>query len=505
MATLDRGISLKTKIGSKTNVSETAAHNARPLRVAVIGSGPAGIYASDALTKATIPDAKGDTPIDGVSVDIFERMPAPFGLIRYGVAPDHPRIKGIIKALHRVLDKPQIRLFGNVNIGTDLSLDDLKKYYDAVIYATGATDDRPLPIPGGEHTIGAGEFVGFYDANPLFSEDWNLETESVAVIGVGNVALDVARMLAKTGEELLSTEIPDNVYESLKKNQAKEVHVFGRRGPAQAKFTPLELKELNYSDTIEVIVNPEDIDYDAASEDARRNSKIQDMVCSLLEQYAIADPTDAPHKLYLHFFESPKEVKVDADGNVTALVTERTKLNGDGSISSTGETREWPVGAVYRAVGYRSDAVTDLPWDERENVLPNVGGRVLTEGPTADGIAGVPGSADPEAEKRETLPGVYATGWVRRGPVGLIGNTKGDANEVVDNLLADAGAGRGFNPSEPGLDAIEKLLSERGLTWTDWGGWYALDKHERELGEAEDRERKKVRGWEDMLNKSSEK
>lgn len=466
----------------------------RPLRVAVIGSGPAGIYASDALTKSD----------HDVAVDIFERMPAPFGLIRYGVAPDHPRIKGIIKSLHKVLDKPEIRLFGNVNVGKDITLDELKKHYDAVIYATGATDDRDLNITGGEHTVGAGEFVGFYDANPDFEPSWNLNADSVAVIGVGNVGLDVARVLAKTGDELRVTEIPDNVYESLKDNQAKEVHVFGRRGPAQAKFTPLELKELNHSDTIEVVVNPEDIDYDEGSEEARRSSKIQDMVCTLLEQYAIAEPKGAPHKLYLHFFESPSEVKTDESGNVVTLVTERTELTGDGNVRGTGKFTEWPVGAVYRAVGYKSDEQTDLPWDTKQNVLPNVGGRVLTEGPTADGIAGVPGSADPEAEKRKRLTGVYATGWIRRGPVGLIGNTKGDANEAVANLLADHEEGIGFAPAEPELEAIESLLEDKGLSFTTWNGWYALDKHERELGEAEGRERKKVREWEDMVKFSRE-
>lgn len=467
----------------------------RPLRVAVVGSGPAGIYASDALAKSDV----------DVSVDIFERMPAPFGLIRYGVAPDHPRIKGIIKSLHRVLDKPGVRLFGHITVGEDITHDELKEFYDAVIYATGATDDKDVNFPGAEHTIGAGQFVGFYDANPHFKDAWNLEAESVAVIGVGNVGLDIARILAKTGEELHVTEIPDNVYDSLKDNKAKEVHVFGRRGPAQAKFTPLELKELNYSDTIEVVVNPEDIQYDAASEEARRSSKITDMVCTLLEQYAIADPTDAPHKLYLHFFESPVEVKVDDNGQVTSFVTERTELTGDGRVQGTGNFNEWPVQAVYRAVGYKSDRVDSLPWDENSNVLPNVGGRVLTEGPTADGIAGVPGTADPEAEKRERIPGVYTTGWVRRGPVGLIGNTKGDANEAVANLLEDHANGIGFNPAKPTEEDVEKWLADKGIEYTTWEGWYALDKHERELGEAEGRERKKVREIADMVKFSNTK
>ncbi|MDN6439057.1 FAD-dependent oxidoreductase [Corynebacterium nuruki] len=463
----------------------------RPLRVAVIGSGPAGIYASDALMKSG----------QDVSIDLYERMPAPFGLIRYGVAPDHPRIKGIIKSLHRVLDKPQIRLLGNVNVGEDITLDDLKKHYDAVIYATGATDDRELKIPGGEHTIGAGKFVGFYDANPHFSESWAQPAEAVAVIGVGNVGLDIARILAKTGDELLVTEIPDNVYESLKNNQARDVHVFGRRGPAQAKFTPLELKELNHSDTIEVVVNPEDIDYDEASMEARRNSKITDQVCTILENYAVADPKDAPHKLYLHFFESPVEVKSD-NGQVTALVTERTEYQ-DGRVVGTGQLTEWPVGDVYRAVGYKSDEQPGVPWDEKELVIPNVGGRVLTEGPTADGIAGVPGSADPEAELRETIPGLYTTGWVRRGPVGLIGNTKGDANQAVANLLEDQENGIGFHPDAPTEDDAIELLHDRGIDYTTWEGWYNLDAHERSLGEPEGRERKKVRSIDEMVHYSS--
>ncbi|WP_246816139.1 FAD-dependent oxidoreductase, partial [Corynebacterium sp. HMSC11E11] len=245
----------------------------RPLRVAIVGSGPAGVYASDALMKSG----------REVSIDLYEKMPAPFGLIRYGVAPDHPRIKGIIRSLHRVLDKPEVRLIANVEFGKDITLDEMKELYDAVVFATGAVGDRDLDVPGadleGHH--GAGEFVGFYDGNPLFKRDWDLSAESVAVVGVGNVGLDVARILAKTGDELHVTEIPDNVYETLRTNKAREVHVFGRRGPAQAKFTPLELKELDQSPTIEVVVNPEDIDYDAASESNRRESKIVDQVCSI--------------------------------------------------------------------------------------------------------------------------------------------------------------------------------------------------------------------------------
>ena len=255
----------------------------RPLRVAIVGAGPAGIYAADALLKseaATEP---------GVSIDIFERMPAPFGLIRYGVAPDHPRIKGIITALHQVLDKPQVRLFGNVDYGKDINLDDLRAFYDAVVFSTGAMADRELKIPGVEldGSFGAADFASWYDGHPDVPRTWPLEAEKVAVLGVGNVALDIARILAKTGDELLPTEIPANVYDGLKVNKAVEIHVFGRRGPAQAKFSPMELRELDHSPTIEVIVNPEDIDYDDGSIAERRKNKQTDMVAKTLENWAI--------------------------------------------------------------------------------------------------------------------------------------------------------------------------------------------------------------------------
>ncbi|OFM85528.1 pyridine nucleotide-disulfide oxidoreductase [Corynebacterium sp. HMSC063A05] len=457
----------------------------RPLRVAVIGSGPAGVYASDALMKSST----------DVEVDLFEKMPAPFGLIRYGVAPDHPRIKGIIMALHRVMEKPELRLFSNVEFGKDITLDELKEHYDAVIFATGAVGDRALPTPGAdlpEH-FGAGEFVGFYDGNPLFERTWDLSAESVAVVGVGNVALDVSRILAKTGEELHVTEIPDNVYEVLKTNKAKEVHVFGRRGPAQAKFTPLELKELDYSPNVEVVVDPRDIDYDSASEIMRRNSKITDQVCTILENYAIREPKNALHKLYIHFFESPVEILSEegADGqqHVVGLRTQRMEYDGAGGLRPTGETTDWKVGAVYSAVGYRSDALPGIPFDNVKNVISNVGGRVIESDNTED-------------EAAEAITGLYTTGWVRRGPVGLIGNTKGDANEAVANLLADAAEGKKFTPSKPELSAVNELLESKGIDYLDWEGWHKLDAAERTAGEAEGRERKKYVEWDEMVTHS---
>lgn len=449
----------------------------RPLRIAIVGAGPAGIYAADALMKS---DAE-------VSIDLFERMPAPFGLIRYGVAPDHPRIKGIVTALHKVLDKEQVRLLGNIDYGTDITLSDLRRFYDAVIFSTGANADRALPIPGIDldGSYGAADFVSWYDGHPDVPRVWPLDAEKVAVLGVGNVALDVARVLAKTGDELLPTEIPPNVYAGLKENKAVEVHVFGRRGPAQAKFTPLELRELDHSPTIEVIVDPEDIDYDEGSEAARRHSKQVDMVANTLEQWAIRDQGNRPHKLFLHFFESPSEI-VGEDGKVVGLRTERTQLDGTGNVKGTGNFRDWDVQAVYRAVGYLSQNISELPFDDQAGVIPNEAGRVLVD-------EGADGSA-------RYMPGTYVTGWIKRGPVGLIGHTKGDANETVACLLDDS---KNFGAAEsPELDAVTDFLESRGIPFTTWAGWYRLDAHERSLGEPEGRERVKVVEREDMLRAS---
>ncbi|MEJ8634915.1 MULTISPECIES: FAD-dependent oxidoreductase [Streptomyces] len=449
----------------------------RPLRIAIVGAGPAGIYAADALLKS-------EAAVEpGVSIDLFERMPAPFGLIRYGVAPDHPRIKGIITALHQVLDKPQIRLFGNVDYPSDIGLDDLHEFYDAVIFSTGAEADRALDIPGIEldGSYGAADFVSWYDGHPEVPREWPLEAEKVAVLGVGNVALDVARILAKTADELLPTEIPPNVYAGLAANKALEVHVFGRRGPAQAKFSPMELRELDHSPNIEVIVDPEDIDYDEGSIATRRANKQADMVAKTLENWAIRDVGDRPHKLFLHFFESPVEV-VGEDGKVVGLRTERTQLDGTGNVTGTGAVRTWDIQSVYRAVGYLSEELPKLPFDFLTGTVPHEGGRVIEAG--------------------EHLRSTYVTGWIKRGPVGLIGHTKGDANETVANLLDDHAGGRLHTPVAPGPEAVVAFLEDRNVRYTTWDGWYRLDEAERALGEAEGRERVKIVERDEMLKAS---
>ncbi|AXX27384.1 FAD-dependent oxidoreductase [Actinosynnema pretiosum subsp. pretiosum] len=444
----------------------------RSLRVAVVGAGPAGIYAADILTKS---DAE-------VSIDLFERMPAPYGLIRYGVAPDHPRIKGIVNALQKVLDRPEIRFFGNVEYGVDVKLEDLRQHYDAVIFSTGAEKDRAMDVPGIEldGSYGAADFVSWYDGHPDVPRTWPLTASQVAVLGVGNVALDVARVLAKTADELLTTEIPDNVYEGLKSSPVTDVHVFGRRGPAQAKFTPLELRELDHSPNVEVIVHPEGIDFDEGSMASIRSSKQVEMVVKTLQEWALRDVGDRPRRLHLHFLEAPVEVTGE-DGKVVGLRTERMELAGDGNVKGTGEFTDWPVQAVYRAVGYLSTSLVDLPFDTASGTVPHAGGRVVDL-------------------DEQPLPGVYVTGWIKRGPVGLIGHTKGDALETVTNLLADADALPACQFPEP--DAIVRFLEQRAVPFTTVKGWLKLDAHEKALGAERGRERVKVVDRETMTSVS---
>lgn len=435
--------------------------NKRPLNVAVIGAGPAGIYASDILSK---------TGCD-VNIDLFEKLPAPYGLVRYGVAPDHPRIKAIIDALYRILQRGDIRLLGNVEVGKDITAEDLHAHYDAIIMATGADKDRALHIPGVDlpQCYGAADFVSWYDGNPLWPRQWELNATDIAVIGAGNVALDIARVLAKHWEDLLVTEIPHNVVEGLKKSPVKNVHIFARRGPAQVKFTPMELRELGQQPDVDVIVNGEDIEFDEASENAIDKVKQTKMVVKTLMDYAMKEPEEhtASRRIYIHMFEAPHEVRADKDGNVCSFVSERTRYTsrGDGYVEGTGQYHEWPVQAVYRAIGYFSSEVPGLPFDAQRGVIPHCEGRVIDK----DG---------------HPIPGFYATGWVKRGPIGLIGSTKSDARETINHLVEDAEAGKLRATSQDvGHDAMIQLLESRHIPYTTWHGWELLDAYERSLGE----------------------
>lgn len=441
----------------------------RQLRVAVVGAGPAGIYASDILSK---------TDLD-VSIDLFDRLPAPFGLVRYGVAPDHPRIKQIINALHKVLDRGDIRLIANVDYGVDLKLENLREFYDAIIFSTGAIKDADLNIPGIEldGSYGAADFVSWYDGHPDVPDTWPLEAESIAVIGAGNVALDVARVLAKHPKDLLSTEIPDNVYQGLQSSPVKDVHVFARRGPAQAKFSSLELRELGHVPDVDVIVYPEDFEFDEGSMKAIESTNQTKQVVKTLTDWALNDPSKftASRRLHLHFLHAPAEV-VDAnnDGKVDGFRTERTALNGDGTVSGTGQFHDWDVQAVYRAVGYFGSELAEIPFNDKRGVIANEEGRVL----------------DIEGNH---VPGLYCTGWIKRGPVGLIGHTKSDASETIRHLSADAENLEAFaTATRPEPEAITEFLSERGVEFVEWSAWQVLDAYEIALGEQAGRERIKV-------------
>jgi ferredoxin--NADP+ reductase len=395
-------------------------------------------------------------------------LPAPYGLIRYGVAPDHPRIKGIVNSLHEMLDAGTIRFTGNVEIGRDVSVTELRERYDAVILATGALKDAPLDIPGIDlpGSYGSADFVAWYDGHPDVPREWPLDAHQIAVIGNGNVALDVARVLAKHPKDLLSSDAPANVIAGLEASPVTDVHVFGRRGPTHVKFTPIELRELGEVPGVDVIVYDDDFERAANDPHAEQllasNNQVKVMSRTLNGWRRPSGWAPiAPRRLHLHFLHAPVEVLGSA--RVEGVRFERTRPVGDGSVVGTGEFVDVPVQAVYRAVGYASSPVAGAPFDEGAAVIPNDGGRVTD-------AAGAP------------IPGLYATGWIKRGPVGLIGHTKGDALETITNLLADF-ASEEPEQSPERADILE-LLEDRGIRFTTWAGWLELDAHERALGEA---------------------
>lgn len=440
------------------------------LRLAIVGAGPAGIYAADILLKE-------ERHFD-VSIDLFEQLPAPYGLVRYGVAPDHPRIKGIITALRQVLDTGRVRLFGNVLFGRDITLDDLKKHYNAVIFSTGAVRDAELDIPGIDldGSYGAADFVSWYDGHPDVPREWPLTAKEVAVIGNGNVALDVARVLAKHADDLLPTEIPQNVYEALAASPVTDVHVFGRRGPMQVKFTPLELRELGELRDVDIVVHEEDFDYDEASKNAISSNKQVFVIDKVFTKWRAREAGSASRRLHLHFHARPAEIT--GSGNVEGFRYERTAPDGSGGVVGTGEFRDLPVQAVYRAVGYFGSALAGIPFDEKRGVIPNREGQVLDD-------------------HDRIVPGIYATGWIKRGPVGLIGHTKSDAMETIKHLVNDQA--NWWWPADPDEQSVVDLLASRGIEFTNLDGWHRLDEYEKALGEPVGRERIKVVPRDEMV------
>lgn len=433
--------------------------------VAIIGAGPAGVYAADILLSRD----------EEVRIDLFEKLPAPYGLVRYGVSPDHPRIKKIQDALHVVLENPRIRLVCNVEIGVDVTIDELREAYDGVVIATGADRDVDLRVPGAElpGSFGGADFVAWYDGHPDAPTEWPLDAEAVAVIGAGNVALDVARMIITHPEQLTQTDIPDHVEAAFTQNPVRDLHLLIRRGPADVRFSPMELRELGARDDVDVIVDPADMVLDDHAKRMIAQFNQRKIIMRTLEEWASIDPATrtASRRVHLHFYQQP--ARILGEDRVTAIEMERTQPDELGRITATGETVQHNVGAVYRTIGYRSTPVPGVPFDDASGTIPDSAGRVLDD-------AGEP------------IPGLYATGWIRRGPVGLIGSTKSDASEAIASMLVDLAEreerGEGSATSSAAADALCERLSHS----VGWDGWLRIDEAERALGAERGRERTKI-------------
>ena len=446
-------------------------HTTTHRSVAIVGAGPAGVYAADILL--------GRDP--EVRIDLYEKLPAPYGLVRYGVSPDHPRIKKIQDALHLVLDDPRIRLVCNVEIGADVTVEELRGAYDAVVLATGADRDADLGIPGAElpGSHGGADFVAWYDGHPDAPRDWQLDAESVAVIGAGNVALDVARMIVTHPEDLAHTDIPDAVEAAFRRNPVRDLHLLIRRGPADVRFSAMELRELGARRDVDVIVDPADMELDEHAERMVAQFSQRRLIVRTLTEWASVDPASrvAPRRVHLHFYQQP--ARLLGEDRVTAIEMERTRPDELGRVRGTGETVQHAVGAVYRTIGYRSSPVPGVPFDEARGTIPEAAGRVR-------GDDGSP------------IPGLYTTGWVRRGPVGLIGSTKSDAAETITSLLEDLAAA----PAKP-REAADAIVERLGHA-VDWSGWLRIDAAERGLGAERGRERTKIVEREDLLGHARE-
>jgi len=440
----------------------------RALRVAVVGAGPAGIYAADALT------AQHAVPTE---VDVLDRLPTPFGLVRYGVAPDHPKIRSVARTLQAVLERDPVRFLGGVALGRDVSVDELRARYDAVIYSFGAATDRRLGIPGEDlpGSVPATEFVAWYCGHPDAPlADVTVGTTSVAVIGVGNVAVDVARLLVRPAADLHDTDVPHEVLEALSVSQVTDVHVFGRRGPAQASWTTKELRELGELTGVDVLVDPAELELDAESAALVAASPAQRRNLEVLRRLADRPLTGAHRRLHLRFFRRP--VAVIGTERVTGLRVERTRLDPDGGVVGTGETADVPVQLVLRSVGYLGAPLPGVPFDERRGVVPSEGGRVLRDGVVS--------------------AGEYVTGWVRRGPTGVIGTNKGDAHETAAALLADATTLPWVAAER---DALPTLLARRGVRVVSLADWERIEAAEEALGASLGRTRVKLHRHEALL------
>jgi ferredoxin--NADP+ reductase len=452
------------------------AASAPPFRIAVVGAGPAGFYLAERLL------ARAD-----VEVDLFDRLPAPYGLVRYGVAPDHEKIRNVTRVFDRTAANPRFRFFGNVEIGRHVPLADLRQWYDQVAFTTGAQTDRRMGIPGedlgGSHT--ATEFVAWYNGHPDYHDRvFDLSAERVAVVGVGNVAVDVARILCRTPEELASTDIADHALAALRRSRVREVVMLGRRGPAQAAFTNAEVKELGELPAAGVRVVPAEVALDPlsraaidAEEDSATRKKIE-----ILEGFARRPPAAKARSLTIRFLVSPVALNDDGAGRVRGVRVARNRLEAtpDGSLRAvpTGDQEDIPAGLVFRSVGYRGVAIAGLPFDERGGTVPNRGGRVVD-----------PGTGAP-------LAGLYVAGWIKRGPSGVIGTNKPDAAATADAMLADLAA-RGGGRAVPAAQVRERVRALQ-RECVDWADWLRLQASEVERGREQGRPRVKCVSMEEM-------
>jgi ferredoxin--NADP+ reductase len=443
-----------------------------PLRVAVIGSGPAGFYAAGHLLDSDV----------AIEVDMIERLPTPWGLVRLGVAPDHPKIKAVSRAFERIAAQPGFRFIGNVEVGRDLTHEELLLLYDAVVYAVGAQTDRRMGIPGEDlpGSWAATELVAWYNGHPDYQElEFDLSGERAVVVGAGNVALDVVRMLALAPEEIRPTDTTDAAIEAILGSGLKEIVLLARRGPAQAAFTTPELKELGELADADVVVDPADLELDAVSEaslehdtNARRNIEV-------LREFAARRAAGKRRAIHLRFAVSP--VAILGDEWVEAVEIVRNELVADEAwrirAVPTDARETIPCGIVFRSVGYLAVALSGLPFDEERATLPHEGGRVL------------------DAEGKH-VSRVYCAGWIKRGATGVIGTNKKDATETVELLLEDVRAGRlARRDAGSTAESVDELLASRGVEYVTYAGWEAIDAEERARGEPQGRPRIKLSTW----------
>jgi ferredoxin--NADP+ reductase len=419
------------------------------MRVAIIGSGPAGFYAAEALLRRT------DTAVD---VDMFDRLPTPYGLVRGGVAPDHQKIKTVIRVFAATAARPTFRFLGNVRLGKDMTVGELRRHYHQIVYATGNEDDRRLGIPGEgiARCTPATVFVGWYNGHPDYRHaQIDLSMQRVAVIGNGNVAVDAARVLLRTPAELGQTDIAAHALETLRNSQVREVFILGRRGPEQAAFSPAELKELGKMEAADPVVAPGELAHCAES----TGNAEKDKNLAILRAFAARPPRPHAKKLHLRFLVSPTEITTDAAGNVAGLALEKNRIETrpDGSVVArgTGEIEILEAGMVLPAIGYAAERIAGVPYDEKARVIANEDGRVVH-----------PGS-------RAVIPNEYVVGWARSGPQGLIGEHKRASAHVVAHMIAD-GAGLAAR-ALPGRDAIVALLRQRGVQPVSFDDWKQLD------------------------------